>query len=177
MNEHLINLNREITFNILNNIDIGVIVIINADIIYLNKFMFREFGVNFSYLTYISEGDLQIEKERYTKFINENVQSTRDVTFKIKGELQTITVHMYIINNSCDEISLSGVTHVVTFKQKTLSSEKKIIKRISNLGFNDLHYIQKLQIYCHQFHWTLIWDKVFQPFQKENLWQLTQMTS
>jgi len=136
MNEHLINLNREITFNILNNIDIGVIVIINADIIYLNKFMFREFGVNFSYLTYISEGDLQIEKERYTKFINENVQSTRDVTFKIKGELQTMTAHMYIINNSCDEISLSGVTHVVTFKQKTLSSEKKIIKEsfLANIG-------------------------------------------
>lgn len=51
-------------------------------------------------------------------------------------------------------------------------------KNYSDLDDNGMQRLNSpLEVYCHQFHWTLIWDKIFQPFQKENLWQLTQMTS
>ena len=50
MDDNCIYLDKEITSGIFNNIDMGIIVIINNNLIYLNKFIFNEFGVSFDYL-------------------------------------------------------------------------------------------------------------------------------
>ena len=133
MNESLISLNSEITLNILNNIDIGIIVIINENIIYLNKFMFKEFGVNFTYLGNICKDDLDNERERYNKFINENINSEKNVTFINE---RVINVKMYVIHNSLNETSISGVTHIMMFKPLIKMNQKDIHKEtfLANLS-------------------------------------------
>ena len=83
MNDNLILLNNEIIGNILNNIEIGLIIILNTNLIYVNKYILDEFDDSFNYLKYVSNKELQNETIRYNKFINENIESEKYVSFII----------------------------------------------------------------------------------------------
>ena len=110
MNDNLISLNNDIICNILNNIEIGLIVILNTNSIYVNRYILDEFGESFNYLKYISEKELQNEMIRYNKFINENIESEKYVKFIINSIEKIMNVKMFIIKNS------ELITHVITLK-------------------------------------------------------------
>jgi signal transduction histidine kinase len=117
MNDNLISLNNEIICNILNNIEIGLIVILNTNLIYVNRYILDEFDDSFNYLKYISEKELQNETIRYNKFINENIESEKYVKFIINSVEKIMNVKMFIIHIS------ESITHVITLKYtKTESS-------------------------------------------------------
>jgi len=123
MNDNLILLNNEIIGNILNNIEIGLIIILNTNLIYVNKYILDEFDDSFNYLKYVSNKELQNETIRYNKFINENIESEKYVSFIINSVEKIMHVKMFIIQNS--ELT----THVITLKNtktETSSSYKDV---------------------------------------------------
>lgn len=110
MNDNLVSLNNDIMSNILNNIEIGLIVILNSNLIYINKYILDEFGNSFNYLKYISENELRNETVRYNKFVIENIESEKYVKFIVNSVEKIMNVKMFIIENS------NGVAHVITLK-------------------------------------------------------------
>lgn len=126
MDDNCIYLDKEITSGIFNNIDMGIIVIINNNLIYLNKFMFNEFGVSFDYFKYICDNEIDDEKSRYNQFLYENIESERNVKFMVNTVEKTMNVKMSIIDHG--SMSTNRYTHIITFNN--VNAEKQSYKDI-----------------------------------------------
>jgi signal transduction histidine kinase/DNA-binding response OmpR family regulator len=121
MDDNCIYLDKEITSGIFNNIDMGIIVIINNNLIYLNKFIFNEFGVSFDYLKYICDSEAEDEKSRYNQFLHENIESDRNVKFIVNTVEKTMNVKMSIIDHGAS--STNRYTHIMTFKHVVVEKQ------------------------------------------------------
>ena len=123
--DNLLYLDKDIASGLLphifNNIDSGLIVIAREDIVYLNNFIFIEFGVAFNYLKYIHEEDIYNETNRYTKFINGNIESEKDVRFVINGTEKHMHVKMSVVHVK----PKSNSYHIITFQKTTIEKHYK----------------------------------------------------
>lgn len=107
-------LNKNTYLNILNNVDIGVVVLMDENtVIYLNKFMFCEFGEcsNFNYLTYVSKNYYDSELLRYKYFLNNNIESEKIVYLKCNNHEKKFNVKMMIQYNNDD------IVYLITFSK------------------------------------------------------------
>lgn len=124
MDENLLYLDKNVTSSllphVLNTIDTGILIIVRENIVYLNNFIFTEFGVAFGYLKYIHNDDIDNETTRYNKFINENIESERIVKFVVNGIEKYMNVKMSILHlkSNCDY-------HIIVFHKTTIEKHYK----------------------------------------------------
>lgn len=126
-------LNTNIYLNIINDIDIGIVVLLDdKNTIYLNKFMFCEFGEcsNFNYLSYVSKDSFISETTRFKQYIHNHVESEKIVylnccnnierKFKVKMSIQkNLNKIIYVMNfikineNKFKDVFLANMSHEI----------------------------------------------------------------
>ena len=125
MDENLLYLDKDVTSSLLphifNNIDTGIVIIVRENIVYLNNFIFTEFGTAFNYLKYIDSDELENETIRYNKFINEHIESEKNVKFIIKNVEKNIHTKMSILQLK----SKGEYYHIITFNKVTIEKHYK----------------------------------------------------
>ena len=90
-------INNNTLSSIIDDLDIGIIVIVNKQTVYKNKFILKEFGDIKNYLELISREDIHNETKRYHDFINNNIESERTIITKMINSIEKIyKVNFYL---------------------------------------------------------------------------------
>lgn len=126
-------LNTNIYLNIINDVDIGIAILLDdKNTIYLNKFMFNEFGAcsNFNYLSHVSKESFVSETTRFKQFIYNHIESEKIVylncinnleqKFKVKMTIQhhnnekIYVIHFIKLNeNKFKDVFLANMSHEI----------------------------------------------------------------
>lgn len=109
INNNLCILNNNTYLNILNNIDIGIVILSDEKtIIYLNKYMFYEFGEcsNFNYLSFVTKENISSETSRFKQFIYHNAESEKIIYLNCNNIEKKFNVKMTIQYNHNEIIYL-----------------------------------------------------------------------